>query len=151
VAAFAFADVLVGDAHPAVALGLRDHRFDEPAVCLLRVGPSRQLVLSLAQAYDQGVAHSLKLPRAEDAGPAHGTDAPFDAMPRECGRKELTELSLERGDLAAEVVADEPLRDDGRNRGTTGGAGQRGHRKRCPRPCLVVLAKLRHTAPSAGG
>jgi hypothetical protein len=47
-AALRLAEILVGDAHPAVTLGLGDHRLDQAAVGLLDLAASPKLLLSLA-------------------------------------------------------------------------------------------------------
>jgi hypothetical protein len=128
VTATALADVVVGDDHPAVALGLGDHPLHEAPVGLLDLGLARELGLRVAQPQGEGVANPLELPGREHAGPADGADPPFQAGTREGGREKLAEPALELADLAPEVLAGTAL-------------GARGHRRR------QIDAGRRHTDP----
>jgi hypothetical protein len=49
VLASTLADVLGGDADPAIAIGLGDHRLEQSSVRLLDLTPATELLLSLAQ------------------------------------------------------------------------------------------------------
>jgi hypothetical protein len=109
VLALPLADILVRHPDPAVVVGVRDHPLDEVAVRFLDVGAAAELRLSLAHPDDEGVANALELGRPEHARAADRSDAPIDAAAREGGRPELTQLSLESGDLAAKLVAQKPI------------------------------------------
>jgi hypothetical protein len=101
----ALADILGGDAHPAVAVGRRDHRLEQAAILLLDLAPASDLRLSLAEPHREPVADPLELGDAEDAGSTHGGNAPVDARSRKGGGEELPEPLLEQTDLSAQLLA----------------------------------------------
>ena len=91
------ADVLVGDDHPAVALGLGDHRLEQAAVGLLDVGAAAELGPGVAQAQRRarrGPARARRSPSTR--GPPTRADAPLDPAAREGRGEQLAELALER-------------------------------------------------------
>jgi hypothetical protein len=103
------ADVLAGDDHPAVALGRGDHRLEHTPVGLLDVRAAGELRACVAHPQRQSVAHPLELAGAQHPRPAEGADPPVDVAPREGRGEGLAELALELADLAAQIVAGEPL------------------------------------------
>lgn len=105
-----FADVLVGDFHPAVALGLADHALDRFAVALLDVHARGQFPPRLAQPRGKRVAHALQLADPEHARSAGGGDSHLDPRAGIDRREMLGETELQVGDLAAQLRSGAPLR-----------------------------------------
>jgi hypothetical protein len=105
----ALPDVLGGDPHPAITVGGRDHRFQQPAVRLLDLATTSELGLRLSQPYCQPVAYPLELGYAKHPRAADGRNAPVDPRSRKGRGEELPEPLLEQRDLAAEVVPGLPL------------------------------------------
>jgi hypothetical protein len=105
VQAAALADVLVRHHHPAMALRRGDHRLEQPPVRLLDLGLTGELGAGVADAPHERVADPLEVPRREDPGAADRADSPVEPLAGKRGREQLSELALERADLAAQVVA----------------------------------------------
>ena len=116
VAAAGLADILVGDPHPRIQLGLDDHRLEHAAVGLLDIGATGDLRLRLAETERERVAHPLQLRDVEHPRAADGADPPLDPLPGERRGEHLAEAQLKPGDLGSQVVADAPLVDP-RSRG----------------------------------
>jgi hypothetical protein len=123
--ATALADVLVGDDHPAVALGSGDHLLEQAAVGLLDVGAPGELGLGVAESARKRVADALELAGGEHPRAADRADAPLEAGTREGGGEQLAEPAVERGDLAPQVLARAPLRGLGDRPARQDGAGCR--------------------------
>ena len=104
VLAGALADVLGGDPDPVVALGLGDHRLEQPAVGLLdlaRADPARPAPRGVATASASRTRSSsadAQHPRA-----AHGGHAPLDPGARERGGEQLAQSLLEQRRSAGEA------------------------------------------------
>jgi hypothetical protein len=105
------ADVLVGDPHPAVSLGLRDHPLEDLAFALLDVGAGVKLPPDLRQPAGQGVPHPLQILDVKNAGPSHGPDGEVDALAGEGRAEQRHQLPLHERDLAPEVLTNPPWRD----------------------------------------
>jgi hypothetical protein len=105
VQAAALADVLVGDHHPPMSLRRGDHRLEQAAVRLLDLGLPCELGARVAGPPHERVPDALEISGREDPRPAHRADAPLEPLAGKCGREQLSELALERGDLAAQIVA----------------------------------------------
>jgi hypothetical protein len=97
-------DVLGGDPDPAVAIRLRDHRLEQPAIRLLRLAPPPKLGLRLTQPHGEPIANPLKLGDAEDPRAPHRRYAPFDPRPWKRRREQLAEALFEQCDLPAELL-----------------------------------------------
>jgi hypothetical protein len=110
VQAAALADVLVRDHHPPMSLRRGDHRLEQPAVCLLDLGLPGELRARVAHAPHERVPDPLEVSRRQDPGPAHGPDPPLEPLAGKRGREQLSELSLERADLAAQIVPGAAIR-----------------------------------------
>jgi hypothetical protein len=110
VAAPGLPDVLVGDTHPPVLVGFRDHLLDQLAVLLLEVHPARQIRPGLLEAACQRVTYGLEIGDTEHPWAARGRDAELDPAAGEGAREELPELALELADLATQIVPRAPLR-----------------------------------------
>ena len=95
--------VLVGHAHPAVALGRGDHRLEQPAVCLLDVGTAAHFRAGVVHTGGKRITNPLELAKAQHARPARSADAPVEALAPEVLSEQPTELGLEPGDLASQV------------------------------------------------
>src|SRR5213592_1795880 len=96
VLARALADVLGGDAYPAIAVRSRDHRLEQAAIGLLELALARELGLSVTEPDRKAVANPLELGHAENAGPADRRNGPLDARAREGRGKELSEPLLQQ-------------------------------------------------------
>jgi hypothetical protein len=110
VAAPGLPDVLVGDTHPPVLVGFRDHLLEQPAVVLLEVHPAREFRPCLLEAGCQRVSHGLEIGDSEHARASRRRDPELDPAAGEGAREELPELALELADLATQIVPRAPLR-----------------------------------------
>ena len=110
VAAPALAHVLVGDPHPAIALRIGDHRFEDAPVGLLDVDAGGEFRLCLAQAKGQRVPNPLQLLDAEHARAADCAHSPVDPLPGKRGGEHLAEAKLQAPDLGPEVLANAAFR-----------------------------------------
>jgi hypothetical protein len=144
VPAAGLADVIVRDAHPAVALGGGDHRLDQGPVGMLGVVPAPELALGVAKPQRERVADPLELAGPEHARPPGRTDPPFEALAGEGLAEEGAEPALDPGDLAAQVLARPPL-----GRLADPRLRERGARRPGGGLCHVECA--RHEAPSPLG
>jgi hypothetical protein len=109
VLARALADVLGGDAYPAITVRRRDHRLEQAAIGFLDLALARELNLSVTEPDRKTVANPLELGHAENAGPADRRNGPLDARPWEGRREQLSEPLLEQRDLPPELIPRPPL------------------------------------------
>jgi hypothetical protein len=120
-----------------VAPRVGDHPLEQAAVLLLGVSSPGELGASVAQPQGERVPGALEVAAAKHPRAADRSDAPVEVLAREGGGEELTELALEAGDLAPQVVAGAAL----------GGLGQRlegGRPRRRRRGSLELLERLGH-------
>src|SRR6478672_3733184 len=103
-------DVLVGHLDPPVALGRGGHRLDQAAVLLLYLAPPADLGSRRVQPCGERVAHPLQLGDAKHPRPANRADPPVDPLTGKGGGEQLPQPPLERGDLAAKILAGQTLR-----------------------------------------
>lgn len=92
-----------------MALGLGDHALEQAAGRLLLLATARKLGLRLAKPHHERVADTLKLRDAQHPRTPDRPDSPLDPRPGKRGREQLPQPSLQAGDLAPQVVADQPL------------------------------------------
>ena len=109
-AAAGLTDVLVGHLDPPVALGRGGHRLDQAPVLLLYLAPPADLGPRRVQPRGECVPHPLQLGDAKHPRPANRADPPVDPLAGEGGGEQLSQPPLERGDLAAKVLAGATLR-----------------------------------------
>jgi hypothetical protein len=110
VAAAALADVLVGDANPAVRGGVGGHPLDQCAVRLLGLGAGVEAAAQLGDAGGKPIAGALELAEAEQARATRGPDRSRRVPVREGGSEEPAELPFEPRDLTPELFARGSLR-----------------------------------------
>ena len=106
--AAALADVLVRDLDPPVLPRVGDHALDQRAVALLGVNAACELGPGGRNALGEPVTHTLELADAENARAPGRGHAPLEVAPRERGREDLAQLTLQPCDLAPEVGAGPP-------------------------------------------
>jgi hypothetical protein len=109
VAAATLADLLVGDSHPPVTLGLGDHRLEHAPAVFLGVGVTRQVRLGFGEPEGKRVADALQLADPKHSGAPDRPHAPLDALAGKRRGEELAEAQLEAGDLLAQIVASPTL------------------------------------------
>jgi hypothetical protein len=105
----ALPDVLGGDPHPVVALGLGDHRLEQSAVGLLDLAAPTQLHLGVAQPDRERVADAFELRHAEHSRTTHSGYSPLDPGAREGRGEQLAQSLLEQRYLAAKLMAGQPI------------------------------------------
>ena len=106
VPAAGLAEVLVGDPHPAVLLGLGDHPLKQLAVAVLDVTAVAEQTAHFGDACEQAVAHALQLGGREQSRPAGRGDVVDEpGAARESVHEQIPELCLEAGYLAAQLDA----------------------------------------------
>jgi len=103
------ANVLVGYPQPMVSLGGGDQRLQQLAVTRLDRTSTSDLVLSLGESSRQGIANPFELTDPEHSWTSGSADRPFDPSPGKGRHESLTQLALEASDLAAKLIAGEPL------------------------------------------
>jgi hypothetical protein len=104
VAAARLADVPVGHPHPAVRGGVGQRGLHQQAVRLLGLEPLRQLAAGLGEPVRKRVAQQLELAQREQRRRTAGHRPPRQARARPRRGAVVHELTLEPGDLAAQLA-----------------------------------------------